>query len=65
MRMRTRTKPAILVTVTSAVLGVGCHTHDHIVSSIVVRYCSVIRKGSRNFTTQRQPTFWELQPNAF
>ena len=27
----------ILVTVTSAVLGVGCHTHGHIVSSIIVR----------------------------
>ena len=26
MRMRTRTSPAILVTVSSAVLGVGCHT---------------------------------------
>ena len=31
--------PAILVTVTSAVLGVGCHTYGHIVSSIIVRFC--------------------------
>ena len=31
---------SILVTVTSAVLGVGCHTHTatHIVRSIIVRY---------------------------
>ena len=41
MRMRTRTLPAILVTVTSAVLGVDCythgHTHGHLVSTIIVR----------------------------
>ena len=51
VRIRTRTEPAILVTVTSAILGVGCQTHGHIVSSIIVRLLACTQSVDNLFHT--------------
>ena len=56
MRMRTRTYPAILATVRSAVLWVGLHTHTHahthtrIASSIIVRLNLFLQMNHRKFS---------------